>query len=393
MLDLTAHHAAHVALTVNKARSYGRGILQGVADFVEVYGPWSIFLDPYADGQLRKDWLHRWHGDGILAYAGDLKVAERLLRSAIPCVEIYGVIEDRRLPRVGCDDKAIGRLAALHLLERELKRFAYCGFAGVAWSENRYLGFSAAVVDAGFPSHRYDDVRDKRIPSAWEKAQQALAGWVAALPKPLGLMTSTDLHAQQVLDACRRAGVTVPEEVAVIGVDNDEDVCRLCDPPLSSVVNNSRKIGYEGAKLLTRLMAREVRPSQVEPTLIQPLGVVARGSTDITAIENREMAEAVSFIRQHACDGIQARDVARAIERSRTTLYRLFQEMLARSPKEEILRVQLQRAKTLLAQTDHTLEEIAQLIGLHGASYFSVVFKREIGMTAGAYRARCRTEG
>src|SRR6516162_6512099 len=102
----------HVALTVNKARSYGRGILQGVADYVEVYGPWSIFLDPYADGSLRRDWLRQWRGDGILAYAGDQGVVQRLLRCGIPCVEVYGVVEDRALPRVGGDDRAIGRLAA-----------------------------------------------------------------------------------------------------------------------------------------------------------------------------------------------------------------------------------------------------------------------------------------
>src|SRR5262249_21624364 len=156
----------------------------------------------------------------------------------------------------------------------------------------------------------------------------------------------------------RRARVAVPEEVAVIGVDNDEDLCRLCDPPLSSVINNSRQIGYEGARLLARLMQREIRPDAVEPTLIQPLGVAARGSTDGTPIENRQAAEAVSFIRKHACERIQARDVARAIYRSRATLYRLFQGTFGRSPRQEILRVQLERAKTLLTQTEHTLDEI-----------------------------------
>jgi LacI family transcriptional regulator len=381
----------HIALTVNKARMYGRGILQGVADYVELYGPWSIFLDAYATGALSRDWLRRWRGDGILAYAGDRQVIERLLRSGIPCVEIYGVVEDRRLPRVGCDDRAIGRLAALHLLERELRHFAYCGFAGIGWAENRRLGFANAVADAGFSCACYYDLRDKRVPRVWEKAQQALAGWIASVPKPVGLMSATDLHAQQVLDACRRAGVAVPEEVAVVGVDNDDDLCRLCDPPLSSVINNSRLIGFEGARLLARLMAGEVRARHVEPILIAPLGVVARGSTDITAIEDRQTAEAASFIRKHACDGIQVRDVARAIHRSRATLYRVFRQTLNRCPKEEILRVQLERAKTLLAQTRHTLDEVARLTGFNDASYFCVVFKREVGMTAGAYRRHRNT--
>jgi LacI family transcriptional regulator len=379
-----------VALIVNKARSYGRGLIQGVADYVNVYGPWSIFLDPYSDGSLRRDWLRRWRGDGILAYAGDHGVVQRLLRSRIPCVEVYGVVEDRRLPRVGGDDRSIGRLAALHLRERELKRFAYCGFPGVGWSENRRLGFSTSVAEAGCPCHCYDDVRDKRIPHVWEKAQLALAAWLQALPKPVGLMAATDLHAQQVLDACRRARVAVPEEVAVIGVDNDEDLCRLCDPPLSSVINNSRKIGYEAARLLARLMQREIPADAIEATLIQPLGVAARGSTDITAIENRQAAAAVSFIRKHASEGIQGWDVARAVHCSRATLYRLFRATFGRSPLEEILRVRLQRAEALLTQTDQAVEEIAGLAGFNSAAYFSVVFKRAVGMTPTTFRARHR---
>jgi len=379
-----------VALTVNKARSYGRGVLQGVADYVQVHGPWSIFLDPYADGTLHRDWLRRWRGDGILAYAGDQAVVQRLLRCGIPCVEIYGVVEDRRLPRVGCDDRAIGRLAARHLMQRELKRFAYCGFAGVGWSENRSLGFSTAVAEAGFPCQRYHDVWDKRVPHVWEKAQDGLAAWLAALPKPVGLMAATDLYAQQVLDGCRRARVAVPEDVAIIGVDNDEDLCRLCDPPLTSVINDSRKIGYEGARLLALLMRGQTRAGSMEPTLIQPLGVAERGSTDTTATENREAAEAVSFIRKHACERIRVHDVARAIECSRATLYRLFQGAFGRSPGQEILRVQLERAKTLLTQTEHTLEVIAGLAGFNDAAYFSVVFKREVGATPGTFRARYR---
>src|SRR5262249_18494651 len=180
------------------------------------------------------------------------------------------------------------------------------------------------------------------------------------------------------------------EEVAVIGVDNDEDLCRLCDPPLSSVINNSRAVGYEGARLLQRLMSGELHRRGIDPNLVPPVGAVVPRSTDIPAPQNKDVVEAASFIRKYACDGIQARDVANAIYRSRATLYRLFESTLERSPKDEILRVQLERAKTLLTQTDHTLDDIAGLTGFNSASYFSVVFKREIGMTAGAYRTQGR---
>lgn len=378
----------HVAICVNKARSYGRGILQGVADYVEIYGPWSLFVDLHATGELDRDWLHRWQGDGILAFVGDEGVARRLLRSGIPCVEVYGSIETTTLPHVGSDEVAIGRVGAEHLLERQFVRFAFCGVAGASWSESRWRGFSQTVAVTGFDCDRFDVHRDKSTPRAWERTQQSLTRWLGRLPKPIGLMAATDPQAHQVLDACRRARIAVPEEVAVVGVDNDEELCRLTDPPLSSVVNNSKRIGFEAARLLHRLIRREISPADVAPFLIPPQGVVARASTDIAAIEDKEVAEAVSFIRKHACEGIQAKDVARAIRCSRTTLYRRFQQALGRSPKDEVLRVQLDRVKALLSQTPHSLESIAHLAGFSGAAYLSVAFKREIGLTPGEYRAQ-----
>jgi LacI family transcriptional regulator len=382
----------HVAVCVDKARAYGRGLLHGVADYVELYGPWSIFVDPYSNGQLDPQWLRRWRGDGILADIGNERVAQRLLRSGIPSVDVYGRIQVESLPRVGSDELAVGRLAAEHLAEREFKRFAFCGYAGRWWSDRRFEGFATTLAEAGHPCESLEVAIEKRTPRAWESGQQALSNWIAALPKPIGVMGATDPIARQVLDACRRARVAVPEEVAVVGVDNDEDFCRLCDPPLSSVVVNPRRIGYEGARILHRLMNGELRADQAEPVLVPPLRVAMRLSTEITAIEDKQVAEAVSYIRKHACDRIQAKDVAKAIDRSRSTLYRLFQDTLGRSPNDEILRVQLERAKALLAQTSHTLEEIAAMTGFSRASYFSVAFKREVGMTAGDYRASYRAK-
>jgi LacI family transcriptional regulator len=305
---------------------------------------------------------------------------------------IYSITEPGSLPRVGSDDQAIGRLAAEHLLECQLRCFAYCGYEGLIWSEQRCSAFAATVAQAGFPCHRHLEVPRECVPSTWEHSQQALADWIRRLPKPVGLLAANDDYAQRVLDACRPAAAAVPEDVAVIGVENDEDLGRLCDPPLSSVAVNARQIGYEGARLLAQLMAGEVPPGDVAPRLIPPSGVVVRQSTDITAIESREVAEAVSFIRRRVCDRIQTSDVAAAICRSRATLYRLFEATLGRSPKQEILRVQLERARTLLAQTADTLDAIARLTGFNDASYFGVVFKRTFGMTAGEYRARHRND-
>jgi LacI family transcriptional regulator len=376
----------HVAVCIDKARAYGRGLLQGIADYSELYGPWSMFVDPYCRGQLGSSWLRRWRGDGILAHVGHSDVAKRLVRCGIPCVDVYGRIKIETLPHVGSDEFAIGKLAAEHLVERELRNFAYCGYPKLWWSERRFEGFSKTLEDYGFDCERYHDTLDKNTPREWERAQQALAGWISELPKPIGVMACTDPNAHHVLDACRRAGVSVPEEVVVIGVDNDEDLCRLSNPPLSSVAANPRQIGYEGARLLHQLMSGGSR-SNLDEVLIPPLGVVMRLSTDVTAIEDKVVAEAVSFIRKHACEGIQVDDVAKKIGRSRTTMYRLFERLLGRSPNDEILRVKLERAKMLLVHTGDSLEEIAFRTGFSSASYLSVAFKREIKMTPGEYRS------
>ena len=193
------------------------------------------------------------------------------------CVETYGIVEDRHLPRVVCDDQAIGRLAAEHLLDRSLKRFAYCGFAGVAWSDNRCLGFAATRLRRRVFPASVTTMYAMTSPAPGKKLRRASPTGSAPSPSP-SVSWPAPMLAQQVLDACRRASVAVPEEVAVVGVDNDEDLCRLCDPPLSSVINNPRQVGYEAAQLLAQLMAKGVRPDEIEPHLIQPLGVVTHGS-------------------------------------------------------------------------------------------------------------------
>ena len=379
----------HVAVCVDKTRSYGRGILLGIGDYLDAYGPWSIFLERYSTGELDLKWLRRWEGDGILAFVGNRRVESRLRRISIPSVDIYGVLPDVRLPQVTCDNVAVGQLGAEHLFERGFSRLAFSGPAQNCSSEGRYRGFSEVARKHGCHCEQFEAQPGQRTPGEWERTQQTLVTWIEQLEKPVGLMTWNDPHAREVLDACRRADVAVPEEVAVLGVDNDEELCRLTTPSLSSIVNNSRKIGFEAARLLDRLMSDQVDPTEnMEPILIPPHSIVTRLSTEITAIEDPMVAEAISYIRVHACDGISVAQVAEAVRVSRKTLYRSFEKTVGRSPHQEILHVQLARSKTLLTQTSRNLDEIARMTGFSTASYFSVVFKREMGTTPGQYRAQ-----
>lgn len=376
----------HVAVCVDQFRSHGRGVMRGIARFVETYGPWSLFLDPLATSQFPRGRSENWRGDGILTYIEDTQRAERLRASQIPTVELFAYRLDRKLPLVAHDDIGVGRMAAEHLLDRHFRRFAFSGYRNSLWSDRREKGFTDFLNEAGGPPPASLHVERPETLAEWEEVQQRLTAWLAHLRKPAGLLACSDHHAQRILDACQRANVLVPEEIAVIGVDNDEETCRLSDPPLSSVVLDSERVGYEGAKLLEKLMRKRTGPHPPAQVLIPPLGVVARQSTDVTAINDPLVAGAARTIRERACHGLTVDELVNALKTSRSIFYQRFHDVLGRSPHYEILRVQLDRVKSLLAQTELSLKEIAEMAGFNNPNYLSVAFKREMGVTPGEYR-------
>jgi LacI family transcriptional regulator len=213
-----------------------------------------------------------------------------------------------------------------------------------------------------------------------------LADWLRHLPKPVGVLACNDVRGQQVLNACREAGLAVPDEVAVLGVDNSELVCNLSDPPLSSVDLNCEQIGYEAAALLARLLAGgRAKP---RTRLLEPRGIVTRRSTDVLAIEDPETAAAVRLIRTRACEGLTVRQLLASCPLSSSSLERRFAQLLGRTPKAEILRVKVQRVQELLAHPDLSLAAIAARAGFKHPENLSFVFKQKTGLTAGQYRSR-----
>lgn len=220
-------------------------------------------------------------------------------------------------------DAAIARLAAEHLLERGFRHFAFCGDARFNWSRWREGHFRARIEAAGHALHRHEPPAGARDPAA---ETVALRRWLLELPKPVGILAAYDIRGQRVLDACRGAGLAIPDEVAVLGVDNDELLCELASPPLSSVMPNTLRTGYEAAALLDRMMRGEaVRPVA---HLIPPVGLVARQPTDVLALEDRAVAQAVRFIREHACEGINVGDVLQGVTLSRRVLEQRFRRLL-----------------------------------------------------------------
>ncbi|OAI39489.1 XylR family transcriptional regulator [Planctomycetaceae bacterium SCGC AG-212-D15] len=372
---------------------YGRNLLRGIIRYLRSHEPWSVFFELREHGATPPTWLKEWRGDGIISRPTSPDLARLFRKKRIPVVDLNDVYEGLGLPYIGSDDHAIGRVAAEHLLERGFRRFAFCGFTEHAWSRRRGAGFTAAIADAGELSPAYESPWGGPAAHPWEKEQKVIGDWLAHLPRPVGVLACNDMRGQHVLDACQRVGLAVPEEVAVIGVDDDVLLCELCDPPLSSVVPNPERIGYEAAALLDRLMAGE-KSADLDNAerFIEPLGVTPRQSTDVLAIDDPHVAAAVRFIREHACSGATVGDVLTHVPLSRTILERRFRKYLGRSPQAEIRSVQLKRVKQLLAETDLRLERIAELAGYEHPEYLSVVFKRETGETPGEYRRQAQPQ-
>ncbi|MHC2065928.1 XylR family transcriptional regulator [Bremerella sp. T1] len=375
-----------VMLIVETSLVYGREVLRGINRYVVANEPWSMFVDLRELAYRPPAWLENWDGDGIITRSTTPQLAEQLKAWNIPTVDLTDIYGDQGLPHIGTDHEAVGRMGAAHLLERGFRYFAFCGFSGHNWSTRRYHGFKDAIEKTAGPVELLEGPWDSSSALTWEQQQAQLCDWLRGLPRPIGIMACNDMRGQHVLDACRRINAAVPEEVAVIGVDNDELVCELCDPPLSSVMPNPQRIGFEAAALLDRLMKGE-EPTQMSK-LVEPLGIVTRQSTDVLAIEDPLVASAVKYIRQHACDGISVVDVLQHVPVSRSILERRFRKFIGRSPQAEIRNVQLKRVKQLLRETDLPLERIAGLSGYDHPEYMSVVFKRELGQTPGQYRTQ-----
>ena len=377
-----------VALIVEMSGVYGRQILEGIAKYQRSHRPWSVFLEQRELRAPPPPWLLRRPWDGIICRSTTRSLAQAFLRRGIPAVDLNDLHGGLGLPRIGSDMGAIGRVGGEHLLERGFRHFAYCGFSRETWSDGRREGFCEVVRQAGFECAVYESPWHGRNVPAWDKDQQRLAAWLRGLPKPLGLMACNDVRGQQVLNACHTLEVHVPEEIAVVGVDNERVLCELCDPPMSSVAPNPERIGYEAASLLDRLMAGQ--KIATDEMLVPPLGVVARQSSDITRIDDPDVAAALTFIRQNACSGASVEDVVAHLAVSRSILERRFRKHVGHSPQTEIRRVQLKRVKQLLAETDLSLEAIARLAGYVHPEYMSVVFKRVTRATPGQYRDQTR---
>lgn len=377
-----------VALLIETSNRYGRDLLQGIHDWIRTSGQrWSIRLTEQARGAPLPAWLAKWEGDGVIARVDTAEIARALRRAGLPVVDVSAERLESEFPRVSIDNTAVARLASVHLQQRQLRHFAYCGDSRYLWSKLRGRAFARILRDSGFVCSEFPE--PARAGRNWEQETKAISAWLATLPKPVGLLACYDTRAQQVIEACQRAKLAVPEDVAVLGVDNDELICELCDPPLSSILPNARRTGSEAAAILSSAMQkRSAKPHKTHE--IEPVRVVERRSTDAVAVADEHVAAALRYIREHAHTGIRVKEVLGAVPVSRTLLERKFIHQLGESPHRLIKRQQIEHVRQLLAESDLPIARIADMAGFESPSYLSVAFRKETGRSPRAYRANFR---
>lgn len=386
------HRIPRVAILIETSRSFGRGVAEGIAAYVRDCGPWSIQFEERGLEDPPPGWLKGWRGDGIITRTATSALANAVRATGLPVVELLRGHHTN--VDIECDHDLVGVMAAEDFLGRGLHEFGFFAFGESAWIRMRRDGFVRALAARGRDcfSYRPGDRRRATMPQ-WEERQRAdAAGWLQTLPQPIGILCASDVHAMRLLEVCRDCQIAVPERVAVLGVDNDPVVCGMTEPTLSSVDLDSRRIGYEAAELLARRMAG--RSSSGEPRYTPPSHIETRQSTDVLAVADADVAEAVRFIRENAHRGIRVAQVASGIGLSRRTLERRFQQCLDRSLKAEILRVQIENAKRLLAQSGLPIEAVGRRCGFPAFKYFGQAFRRETGATPRAFRrARRLSQG
>lgn len=287
---------------------------------------------------------------------------------------------------VETNDKAIAKLAAEHLISCGLKNFAYCGDPYFNWSKWRKKHFKKFIDDLGYKYYEYEFNTHGDSKFGWLEEQNKLSSWVTSLPKPIGIMACYDICGQKLVEACRNINVAVPDEVAIIGVDNDDLLCDLADPPLSSIIPNTYLTGYTAAELLDKLINGEDISNNTY--LIDPIGIASRQSTNILAIKDKYVANAIKFIHDNFHKNITVKDCLKDIPLSRRVFERRFYKELNRTPYEEIIMLKLMRVKQLLIETDLPLYAIAEQAGFNYLEYMSSLFKEKIGIPPSHYRVK-----
>ena len=390
----------HVALWLPTSIKGSRDLLRGVLSYVNLHGHWAVDLIDERNARLAHLDPTAWGYSGMIVDMRDRQRAERLLSAGCPAV--VTCVPDEflelghpcsRLSRIECENGMIGNKAAEFFLERKFTTFAFVGdVTGADWSIKRLAAFRQRLLQSDFRCEAYPPL-PKSEQQNFSKEKNRLCGWLKALPKPVALFAANDARARQILDACLKAGLSVPQEIAVLGVDNDELICETTQPRLSSIQMSTEQAGFEAARVLDRMMRRNPRGTTRQTVIAFGFSqVVTRRSTEPLQIADPLVARAIEFIRINADIVLTIDDIVRHLHVSRRWLEKRFKSV-GRTVHAEIMRVRLNRVQTLLRESTMTIDAIADDCGFTSASHLGTLFRRHFNTTPAVYRRQSKKDG
>ncbi len=389
-----SHKIPKVILLIEDASSYCRELIRGISRYAHLKGPWTIYRDihnsSYSHGLVYRkeffDHLHNIDADGLITRSP--KKSMLITQKGVPTIiAITETDAPPEMPRLDIDHLKVGETAAKYYIEKGYKSFAFYGNIKYYWTAQRCKGFSEYLQNAGHPVVCYDHppinaIREK----GFDFKLRNLADWLKTLPKPTAIMACSDSWAVNLIEAAKIAEIHIPEQLALMGVDNDEAICESCFPRLSSISLNAEVSGFKMAEMLDGMM--KGRQAQGERILVQPVQVVTRPSTDITAVTDDDVAQSLQFIRTNQRNLIQVADVAAAVGVSLRTLQNKFRENLDRTILDEIKNTRISYAKELLLNSDMNISQISDYMAFSGTNGFSRYFKTETGLSPFEYRKK-----
>lgn len=371
-----------IGVQIDFAGGYGRAALRGLMQYANLQSDWEFVMPPmYSLLRQQRRSQQLPPNDGTVAMIHSPSSLESYRRAGVPLVNIARTmsaaqLNQHRMHTVVPDDEAIGRLAFDYFFERRFRAFGFCGHPTASWSKLRRDAFVQACRAQGFPC------------TVISAIDQVPAEWIRSLPRPCAVLAGNDRYAWSAINQCRELAIAVPEEIAVLGVDNDTLLTEMVRPTLSSIDSGGERVGFDAGQMLDALLAGKRIAKRL--VLVAPTGVVTRHSTDVLSIEDEVVAQAAKFIREHASEPVGVQDVLDDVMMSRRNLERRFQRVMQRSLHAEIIRVHLDRATRLLRETRFDIPTVATQSGFASHVRFSTVFREQIGQTPTAYRNRFR---
>jgi LacI family transcriptional regulator len=368
-----------IVIVIDKGAAFGRQVLAGIGQYAQQHWCWNLTVVD----------LRAWTPEQILGEAAIAQVNGPALRQALKScravVNVGDALRCEEFPLVRSDHREIGALGAEHFLERGFRHLAFFGWQERWYACERRDGFVAAAAKRNVQPLELMLQPDHQDPDAkWRQAER----WLEALPRPCGLMACDDPCAHTVCARARKLKRRCPEEIAVLGVDNDKLVCDLEPVPLSSVALAGQRVGYEAASLLQRLLDGQRPPAQ--DVVIPPVGVVTRRSTDISPVTDELVARAMEYIRLHAADPANTQELLAHLGVTRRQLEQRFCSVMQRTPAAELRHFRIESAKQMLANTDVCTARVATTCGFGDGARLAKIFRREVGMTPIEYRRRTR---